>query len=79
MAAAICDVRFTPFRAAIKKSLEAIRSLERVSAMGLLTFALNVTLDGCCDHREMVADDEMLRYWTRVMAAAGAMLLGRRT
>ena len=33
--------------------------------MGLLTFALNVTLDGCCDHREMVANDEMLRYWTR--------------
>ena len=47
--------------------------------MGLLTFALNVTLDGCCDHREMVADDEMLRYWTRVMDAAGAMLFGRRT
>jgi hypothetical protein len=47
--------------------------------MGLLTFALNVTLDGCCDHREMAADDEMLRYWTRVMDAAGAMLFGRRT
>ena len=47
--------------------------------MGLLTFALNVTLDGCCDHREMVANDEMLRYWTRVMDAAGAMLFGRRT
>lgn len=47
--------------------------------MGLLTFALNVTLDGCCDQREMVADDEMLRYWTRVMDAAGAMLFGRRT
>jgi dihydrofolate reductase len=47
--------------------------------MGLLTFAFNVTLDGCCDHREMVADDEMLRYWTRVMDAAGAMLFGRRT
>ena len=46
---------------------------------GLLTFALNVTLDGCCDHREMVANDEMLRYWTRVMDAAGAMLFGRRT
>src|SRR5690349_9690660 len=28
--------------------------------MGLLTFALNVTLDGCCDHREGVANDEML-------------------
>ncbi|HET6437245.1 MAG TPA: dihydrofolate reductase family protein [Anaeromyxobacter sp.] len=47
--------------------------------MGLRTFALNVTLDGCCDHREMVADDEMLRYWTRLMDAAGAVLFGRRT
>jgi dihydrofolate reductase len=47
--------------------------------MGLLTFALNVTLDGCCDHREGVVDDEMLRYWTRLMDAAGAMLFGRRT
>jgi D-serine deaminase-like pyridoxal phosphate-dependent protein len=47
--------------------------------MGLLTFALSVTLDGCCDHREGVADDEMLRYWARVMDAAGAMLFGRRT
>jgi dihydrofolate reductase len=47
--------------------------------MGRLTFALNVTLDGCCDHRAGVADDEMLRYWTRVMDVAGAMLFGRRT
>jgi dihydrofolate reductase len=47
--------------------------------MGLLTFALNVTLDGCVDHRVGIADDEMLRYWTRVMDSAGAMLFGRRT
>ena len=47
--------------------------------MGILTFALNVTLDGCCDHREGVVDDEMLRYWTRLMDSAGAMLFGRRT
>ncbi|MBK9517980.1 MAG: dihydrofolate reductase family protein [Anaeromyxobacter sp.] len=47
--------------------------------MGLLTFALNVTLDGCCDHREGVADDEMHRYWTRAMDSAGAMLFGRTT
>lgn len=26
--------------------------------MGLLTFSINVTLDGCVDHREGVADDE---------------------
>jgi dihydrofolate reductase len=47
--------------------------------MGSLTFALNVTLDGCCDHREGVADDEMHRYWTRLMDSTGAMLFGRRT
>src|SRR5260221_7582331 len=47
--------------------------------MGLLTFALNVTLDGCDDHREMSADDELLRYFTRLMDAAGAMLFGRVT
>jgi dihydrofolate reductase len=47
--------------------------------MGQLTFGLNVTLDGCCDHREGVADDEMLRYWTRLMDSAGAMLFGRTT
>jgi dihydrofolate reductase len=47
--------------------------------MGLLTFALNVTLDGCNDHREMIADDEMLDYFTRLMDGAGAMLFGRTT
>lgn len=47
--------------------------------MGLLTFALNVTLDGCCDHREGIADDDMLRYYTRLMDAAGGMLWGRTT
>jgi dihydrofolate reductase len=47
--------------------------------MGLLTFALNVTLDGCIDHRAGIADDEMLAMWTQVMDAAGAMLFGRIT
>jgi len=45
----------------------------------LLTFALNVTLDGCDDHREMIADDELHDYFTELMDAAGAMLFGRTT
>ena len=48
-------------------------------AMGLLTFALNVTLDGCIDHREGIADDELHDYFTELMDAAGAMLWGRIT
>jgi dihydrofolate reductase len=47
--------------------------------VGRLTFALNVTLDGCCDHREMIADDEMLDHFTQLIGAAGAMLYGRKT
>jgi hypothetical protein len=47
--------------------------------MGLLTFALNVTLDGCNDHREGIADNEMLDYFTHLMDEAGAMLFGRTT
>lgn len=47
--------------------------------MGLLTFAINVTLDGCCDHREMIADDELHDYFTQLMDVAGATLYGRVT
>jgi dihydrofolate reductase len=47
--------------------------------MGLLTFALNVTLDGCYDHREMIADDELHDYFTQLIGGAGAMLYGRTT
>jgi len=47
--------------------------------MGLLTFGLNVTLDGCCDHRVGIADDELHDYFTELMDAAGAMLWGRVT
>jgi len=47
--------------------------------MGLLTFAYNVTLDGCVDHLEGVADDETHAFFTRLMDDAGAMLWGRVT
>jgi dihydrofolate reductase len=47
--------------------------------MGLLTFVLNVTLDGCCDHREGIPDDEMLDHFTQLIGGAGAMLYGRTT
>jgi len=45
--------------------------------MGRLTFAINVTLDGCCDHRETIPDDELMRYYTRLLGAAGGILFGR--
>ena len=47
--------------------------------MGLLTFSLNVTLDGCVDHQEGIADDETHAFFTRLMNESGAMLWGRVT
>jgi len=47
--------------------------------MGLVTFGLNVTLDGCYDHREMIADDELHDYFTQLIGGPGAMLYGRTT
>lgn len=47
--------------------------------MGILTFSINVTLDGCLDHQEGIADDETHAFFTRLMDGAGAMLWGRTT
>ncbi len=47
--------------------------------MGLLTFSMNVTLDGCVDHQEGIVDDETHAFFTRLMDEGGAMLWGRVT
>jgi dihydrofolate reductase len=47
--------------------------------MGLLTFSMNVTLDGCVDHQEGIVDDETHAFFTQLMDEAGAMLWGRVT
>lgn len=47
--------------------------------MGLLRYAINITLDGCCDHEAGVPDREMHRYWEEKVAEAGALLYGRTT
>jgi len=47
--------------------------------MGILTFSINVTLDGCVDHEEGIADDETHAFFIRLLDEAGAMLWGRVT
>ncbi|MBD9470866.1 dihydrofolate reductase family protein [Pseudoxanthomonas sp. PXM01] len=47
--------------------------------MGILTFSLNLTLDGCVDHEAGIADDETHAFFTRLMDEHGAMLWGRVT
>jgi dihydrofolate reductase len=44
-----------------------------------LRFSLNVTLDGCVDHRTVAADEELHENATAHLARADALLLGRVT
>ena len=44
-----------------------------------LRYAINVTVDGCCDHREGIADEELHRHWAESLAQADALLFGRVT
>ncbi len=47
--------------------------------MGLLIFSTNITLDGCVDHQQGIADNETHSFFTRLMDESGAMLWGRVT
>ena len=44
-----------------------------------LRYSINVTLDGCCDHRAMVADEALHRHAVENLAKADALLFGRVT
>jgi dihydrofolate reductase len=44
-----------------------------------LRYSINVTLDGCCDHRAIPADEELHRHHAGNLAEAGALLCGRVT
>jgi dihydrofolate reductase len=44
-----------------------------------LRYSINVTLDGCCDHRVMIPDEDLHRHAAENIARADALLLGRVT
>jgi dihydrofolate reductase len=44
-----------------------------------LRYSINVTLDGCVDHREGIADEELHRRATESIGRADALLFGRVT
>jgi len=44
-----------------------------------LRFSINVTLDGCCDHRAAIPDEELHRHAEENLARADALLFGRVT
>ena len=44
-----------------------------------LMFAINITLDGCCDHTKTIADEELLEYYTHLIRDVDLLVFGRKT
>ena len=43
-------------------------------------FAINITLDGCCDHTKVIAEEELLEHYTQLLRDdAGLLVYGRKT
>src|SRR6202789_36302 len=65
---------------ALKRANVANLSHRRYSSvMRLFRYSINVTLDGCCDHREMIPDEDLHRNAAENISRADALLLGRVT
>lgn len=44
-----------------------------------LRYSINITLDGCCDHRAMLPSEALHRHFAEKLARADALLFGRTT
>ena len=44
-----------------------------------VVYAINITLDGCCDHTKQLADEEAHEYFTNLMRDFDLLVFGRKT
>jgi dihydrofolate reductase len=68
------DLRF-PFSV----TLAGLHSRGYSCGMRPLRYSINVTLDGCCDHRAISPDEDLFRHAVENLNRADALLLGRVT
>jgi dihydrofolate reductase len=47
--------------------------------MRKLIYAINISLDGCCDHTKTIADDELLEHYTDLLEDVDLLVFGRKT
>src|SRR6185503_19590527 len=57
----------------------AAPALSGTQVMRPLRYSINVTLDGCCDHRVMIADEDVHRHAVENLNQADGLLFGRVT
>lgn len=61
------------------RTLMVYRYLQYPSVMRPLRYSINVTLDGCCDHREIPPDEDLNRHAIDNLDQTDDLLLGRVT
>jgi dihydrofolate reductase len=44
-----------------------------------LIFAINLTLDGCCDHTKVIGDEELHEHYAQLLRDVGLLVYGRKT
>jgi hypothetical protein len=54
---------------------QTVRRHTRV--MRPLRYSINITLDGCCDHRAIIPDEDLFRHGVENLAQADALLFGQ--
>src|SRR4249919_2924639 len=47
--------------------------------MRKLVYAINLSIDGCCDHTKMIGDEEIHEYFTQLLRDADLLVYGRIT
>ena len=47
--------------------------------MRKVIYAINITLDGCCDHTKMVPDETMFEDYMQLLREADLFVYGRKT
>jgi dihydrofolate reductase len=62
----------------LEKSKQVLLELKE-NKMRKIIAAINMTLDGFCDHTAMIADDEIHQHYNELLSNADALLFGRIT
>jgi dihydrofolate reductase len=68
-----------PARKASNFQKRRTRRVGQDNQMRNVIFAINITLDGCCDHTKQVADDETHEYFTDLLREVDLLVFGRIT
>ena len=44
-----------------------------------IIFAINISLDGCCDHTKFIGNEELFEYYTDLIRDVDLFVYGRKT